>query len=164
MIRLIFLVACLGFFGSPQTPSTTDWRGLSPLKSTRLNVEQTLGSPDSKRDHQMTYYLPDVTVVFFFSTNPKCENKLSHTSWNVTSDTVTAIDVSFRHPPLIAETGFDLTKFKKINGPADMIGRYYYLNRDGSFSIEGDDTHVAGYHYRPGSEHEKLRCERSDER
>lgn len=111
----------------------------------------------------MTYYLPDVTVYLFFSANPKCEEKLPYSSWNVTSDTVTAIDVTFRHPPLVAETGFDLTKFKKINGPSDMIGRYYYFNHDGSFSIEGDDTHVSGYHYRPGSEHEKLRCERSDQ-
>ena len=161
MIQLIFLVTGLAFFGSSQTPSTTDWRGLSPLKSTRLDVERTLGSPDSKGDNQMTYYLSDVTVVLFFSTNPKCENKLPYTSWNVTSDTVTAIDVSFRHPPLVAEARFDLAKFKKIKGPSDMIGRYYYLNADGSFAIEGDDNHIAGYHYRPGSKQNHLRCEPS---
>jgi hypothetical protein len=129
-----------------------------------MHVEQTLGPPDRKGDNEMTYYLPDVTVDFSFSTNPKCEKKLPYTSWNVRSDTVTAIDVSFRHPPLVAETGFDLTKFKKIEGPSDMIGRYYYFNADGSFSIEGGDNHVSNYHYRPGSKQEKLRCERSDQR
>ena len=82
----------------------------------------------------------------------------------MTSDTVTEIDVSLRHPTLVTETGFDLTKFKKIEGPSDMVGRYYYVNLDGSFSIEVGGDYVAGYHYRPGSEHEKLRCERSDQR
>ena len=164
MIRLMFLVTCLALSVSPQMPSTTDWRGLSPLKSTRMNVEQTLGSPDRKGDNQMTYYLPDVAVVFYFSTNPKCEKKLPYDSWNVTSDTVTAIDVSLRHPRLVAETEFDLREFKKIEGPSDMVGRYHYVNADGSFAFEGSDNYVSNYHYQPGSKQEKRRCERSDQR
>ena len=165
MIRLIFFVTCLVLV-SAQMPSMTHWRGLSPLKSTRMDVERTLGLPERKidnRQHQMTYYLPDVTVFVYFYANPKCEQKLPYTSWDVASDTVTAIDISIKHPPLVADIGIDLTKFKRIEGPSDMIGRYIYVNADDGFSVEVGNKYVTNYHYRPGSKDEKLRCERSDQ-
>lgn len=163
MIRLSFLIACLIFCGAAQVPSETDWRGLSPLKSTRMDVERTLGPPDENRDNkQLTYYFPDVVVYFYFSSNPKCTQKLPYTSWDVTRDTVTGIDVNLRHPPLIEETGIDLTKFKKIKGDFDLVDRHIYLNDDNSFGIEAGPKYVAGYHYRPGIKQKNLLCERSD--
>ena len=144
-------------------PSTNDWRGLSPLSSTRMDVERTLGPPDQNRDNeQLTYYLPDVVVYFYFNGNPKCSQKLPYTSWNVKPDTVTEIDVNLRHPPLLEETGIDLTKLKKIKGDFDLVNRYVYLNDDNSFAIEAEGKYVAGYHYRPGIKQKDLRCERSD--
>lgn len=167
MIRLLFLVTCVFLLVSVQMPSTTDWRGFSPLKSNRTDVERTLGSPERKiddRQNQMTYYLPDVTVFFYFYGNPKCEKKLPYTSWDVTPDTVTAIDISVRHPRLVAETGIDLTKFKKIKGSSHMVDRYIYLHPDDGFSIEVGNNYVTNYYYRPGSKREKLRCEPSEQR
>jgi hypothetical protein len=165
MIRLSFLVAYLVLLVTAQVPSSTDWRGLSPLNSTRIDVERTLGPADQKLDNgQMTYYFPDVVVFFHFTSNPKCRQKLPYTSWNVTSDTVTGIDVSLRHPPLVAETGIDLTKFKRIKGDYDLVDRYHYLNTDDTFGIEVGGNHVVGYHYRPGVTHKDLRCEPSDQR
>lgn len=161
MIRLIFLVTCLVLLASPQMPSTTDWRGLSPLKSTRQDVERTLGPPHRKTDNQvMTYYFSDVTVFFDFSTNPKCEQKLPYTSWNVTADTVTSIDVVLKHQPLMSETGIDLTKLKKVKGDHDVVGHYHYLNPDDGFSVEVNNDYLTGYHYWPGSNQQNLRCER----
>lgn len=97
MIRLSFLIAYFFFFMLMQEPSTTDWRGLSPLNSTRMDVERTLGPPDQKiGNEQITYYLPDVVAFFYFSSNRKCQQKLPYTSWDVTSDTVTGIDVSLK--------------------------------------------------------------------
>jgi len=73
MIRLTVLIAYLVFLVFAQMPSTTDWRGLSPLKSTRMDVERTLGPPDQKIENdQVTYYYPDVVVYFHFTSNPKC--------------------------------------------------------------------------------------------
>lgn len=160
MIRLSFLIAWLVFVGFAQIPSPTDWRGLSPLKSTRMDVERTLGPPDQNIDNEhLTYYFPDVVVYFYFTSNPKCRQKLPYTSWDVTADAVTGIDVYLRHPPLVEETGIDLTKFKKVKGDFDLVGRFHYLNDDNSFSIEAGDKYLAGYHYQPGSKQEALRCE-----
>jgi len=165
MIRLGFLIASLILFGSEQLPSTTDWRGLSPVKSTRMDVERTLGRPDQNLNNEMlTYRFQSMEVDFYFTTNPKCQKQLPSTSWDVPSDTVTAIDVTFRPQPLVADTGIDLTKYKKIEAGGDLLDRYNYFNADDSFAIEVGNNYLAGYHYRPGSKHEYLRCEPSKQR
>jgi hypothetical protein len=162
MIRLSFLTASLVFVGLGQIPSPTDWRGLSPLKSTRMDVERTLGPPDQKIDNEhLTYYFPDVVVYFYFTSNPKCRQKLPYTSWDVTADTLTGINVRLRHPPLLEETGIDLTKFKKVKVHSDMVNSYYYLSDDGSFAIDAGSNYVSGYHYQPGSKRKDLLCEAS---
>jgi hypothetical protein len=160
MIRLRFLIASLVFVGFTQAPSMTDWRGLSPLKSTRMDVERTLGPPDQNSGNEhLTYYFPDVVVDFYFTSNPKCRQKLPYSSWDVTADTVTGIEVYLRHPTLLEETGIDLTKFKKVKRLSDMLNSYYYLNEDSSFAIDAGSNYVAGYHYQPGSKQDGLRCE-----
>src|SRR5262245_41465334 len=137
MIRLSFLIACLILFQFAQMPSTTDWRGLSPLKSTRTDVERTLGRPDEIIGNEtVTYCFPDMVVYFSFSSNPNCQQKLPYTSWNVTSDTVTGIYVTFRPGPRVADTGIDLTKYKKIEVGGDLLNHYAYWNADDSFAIE----------------------------
>jgi hypothetical protein len=159
MIRLSFLIASLVFVGFPQLPSTTDWRGLSPLKSTRMDVERTLGPPDQNTDNDhLTYYFPDVVVYFYFTSNSKCREKLPYTSWDVTADTLTGINVRLRRPLLLEETSIDLTKFKKVKGDFDMVNSYYYLSDDGSFAIDAGNNYISGYHYQPGSKQESLQC------
>jgi len=165
MIRLSLLVAYLVCLVSAQMPSTTDWRGLSPLKSTRMDVERTLGSPAENRDNQrLTYYFPDVAVYFHFSSNPKCQQKLPYTSWDVPPDTVTGIDVTLRHPKKVEEIGIDLTKYKKIKGDFDVVNHYYYANPDDGFGIEVGNDYVGGYQYGPGSKQSHLRCEPTNQR
>jgi hypothetical protein len=165
MIRLSFLVACLVVLASAQMPSTKDWRGLSPLISNRMDVERTLGPPDQNIDNQqMTYYFPDVVVFFDFSSNPKCRQKLPYTSWDVTSDTVTSIYVSLRHPQSVEETGIDLTKLKKTKGDYDLVNHYYYSVPDDGFSIEVGNNRVRGYVYGPGTRQSHLRCEPTKQR
>ncbi len=160
MIRLSFIIICLILVGPAQVPSTTDWRGLAPLKSTRIDVERTLGPPDHKMDNErLTYRFPDMEVHFDFTSNPKCQQQLPYTSWDVTSDTLTAIDVIIRPGPLVADTGIDLSKYRKIEVGGDLLDRYVYLNADDSFQIEVGNNYLAGYHYRPGTSYKDLRCE-----
>lgn len=131
-----------------------------------MDVERTLGPPAEKIDNeQMTYYFHDVVVYFYFTSNPKCRHTLPYTSWDVTPDTLTGIDVSLRHPPSVKETGINLTKFKKIKGDYDVVNHYYYVNLDNDgFAIEVGNNYVGGYHYAPGSKHKSLRCQPTNHR
>lgn len=165
MIRLTFLITCLACSLFAEIPSTTNWRGLSPINSTRLDVERTLGPPSVKRDNeQMIYYFQDVVVYLYFYSNPKCQQKLSYTSWDVNSDTVTGMSITLRHSPSVEETGIDLTKFQKIRGAPDMIDHYYYVNREeDGFAVEVSNNTISGYHYAPGTKNKALRCERANQ-
>jgi hypothetical protein len=130
-----------------------------------MDVERTLGPPDQNVDNQLlTYRFRDMVVIFYFTSNPNCQQQLPHISWNVTPGTLTGIDVTLRPQPLIAHTGIDLTKYKKIKGDSDLVDRYHYLNADNSFAIEVGDDYLAGYHYQPGNKQKHLRCERSMQR
>jgi hypothetical protein len=82
----------------------------------------------------------------------------------VTSDTLTGIDVTFRPQRLVAETGIDLTKYKKIEVGGDLLDQYNYFNADNSFVIEVGNKYLAGFHYRPGSDQEHLRCKPNKQR
>lgn len=166
MLRLSFLLIYMVLVGAAQMPpSTTDWRGLSPLQSTRIDVERTLGPPSQNFENQlMIYYSPDAVVRFGFSSNPKCRQKLPYTSWDVPADTVTAIDVTLKHSRSVEETGIDLSNFKKTKGDYDVIGHYYYWNSDGDFGVEVNNNYVKGYLYRSGVKHKNLRCEPGSQR
>ncbi len=108
----------------------------------------------------MTYYYPDMVVYFYFTSNPKCGRKVPYTSWDVTSGTLTGIDVSLKHQKKVEETGIDLTKFKKLKADYDVINYYYYVSPDDDgFAIDVGNNYVGGYHYGPGSKHKNLRCE-----
>src|SRR5690349_7146107 len=167
MVRVSLFVTYLFFLlCTQQIPASTEWRGLEPLKSTRLDVERTLGPPNEKLDDQhLTYYFPDAVVFFEFSSNPKCHQKLPYTSWDVPPETLTGINIRLRRQPLVEETTIDLTKLKKIKGEPDLIGHYYYSTPDDGFTIEvGGKNYVMGYLYNPGSKYKDLLCEPANER
>jgi hypothetical protein len=129
-----------------------------------MDVDRTLGPPAESSDkEQVTYYFPDVVVYFYFTSNPKCRQKLPYTSWDVTADTRTGIDVRLRHPSILEETGIDLSKFKKVKGHSDMVNSSYYLSDDGSFAIDAGSNYVSGYHYQPGIKQRDLVCEVSQQ-
>ena len=125
-----------------------------------MDVERTLGPPHRKiHDELLSYSFPGMEVYFSFSSNPNCQQKLPYTSWNVTSDTVTGIRITIRPGPRVADTGIDLTKYKKIEVGGDLLDHYAYLNADNSFVIMVGNDYLVGYQYQPGTKHENLRCE-----
>lgn len=159
MVRCSLLLAWLLFLMPGQMPSTTDWRGVSPLKSNRADVERLLGAPSRNADNQLlTYYFPDVVVFIEFSANPKCQQKLPYTSWDVTANTVTGMRVTLRNQVLISESGIDLSKLEKIKGDYDVSGHFYYANTEDGFSVETGSKYIKGYLYEPPSKHSRLRC------
>ena len=86
MIGLSF-INCVLLVSLWQVPSSKEWRGLSPLKSTRADVERMLGQPDDNYNNKLvTYYLPEQVVSFGFRGNPKCQEKSKSITWDVKGD------------------------------------------------------------------------------
>jgi hypothetical protein len=159
MFHLSFLIICALFVSFWQVPSSREWRGLSPLKSTRADMERLLGPPDVSFDRRfITYYLREEVVFVGFSGNPKCQQKLKYETWDVPKETVTWFRVGLRNPVPVAEAKIDLTKLKKLKGDHDVENHFYYSNTEDGFSIEVSGKYITGYIYGPTSKQESLRC------
>lgn len=151
---------CLSLVLLLQIPSTKEWRGLSPIKSTRADIIRVMGKPDDNHENKLlVYYLPDVVVSFGFTSNPKCAQKLPHLSWDVPSDTLTAIGVTLKKPILISDAGIDFTKYVKKPGNYDLIGHYYYSKEEDGFSISVGTKYIMAYIYEPRAEDYNKRCD-----
>ena len=168
MIRLSLLIICALFVSLRQVPSSKEWRGLSPLNSTRADVERLLGPPRENFNNELIiYYLPEQVVWFEFSGNPKCQERSKFITWDVPRETITIIRLTLKRPVPVTEVGIDLTKLTKRKGDFDRNDHFYYSNTDG-FSIEvagnritgGEE--VMGYVYEPGDNRKGLRCPVTD--
>ena len=159
MVRLTLLLTCLFFFLGAQLPSTKDWRGLVPLKSTREDVERLLGPPEKIIDKRaLTYSLSNVVVLINFSGNPKCQENLPYDSWDVGSDTVTGLAVMLKKPVPVSESRIDLTKLKKARGAYDTPDHFFYSQPEDGFSVEVGQDYVMSYSYGPNADQQNLRC------
>ena len=159
MKSLIWLGAFLWIFSLVQVPSSKEWRGLTPLASTRADVERVLWKADVNHQNQVwIYYLSASVVTFNFSGNPNCSQKRPYPSWNIPSNTVTSFGVGLKQQVPITDFGADLTKLKKVKGDFDTPDHFYYINEDDGFSIEVGRGHVMGYIYEPSAKYKDLRC------
>lgn len=168
MIQLSFLIICAFFVSLWQVPSSKEWRGLSPLKSTRADAERLLSPPEENFNNKLViYYLPEQVVWFGFHGNPKCQEKSKSVTWDVSTETITTIRLTLKRPVPVAEVGVDLTKLTKRKGDFDRNDHFYYSNPDG-FSIEVAGNrivggeHIMGYVYEPGDNRKGLRCPVTD--
>ena len=92
--------------------SARQWRGIIPLKSTRVDVERLLGPSDGE---PARYFLPDEVVYVEYS-KCTCRQRCSHNQWNVPVGTVTLVQIHLKRPIRIEEMGVNLSKYKKIQG------------------------------------------------
>ena len=136
-----------------------EWRGITPLSSTRADVERLLGRPDENiGDTLLTYYFPDIVVNFRFSANPQCRANLHQDSWDVSTGTVTTVRVDIRKQVLLSALQVDLSKFKVRKGASDMVGHCYFTNEDEGYSMEVSRGFVMSYIYEPKRKDQNLRC------
>jgi hypothetical protein len=73
------------------------WRGIEPLRSTRAEVENVLGSKMIRcSDSACVYDLGDEVVFILYATDSTCKNDGPTTAWKVPVGTVIEISVHFK--------------------------------------------------------------------
>jgi hypothetical protein len=130
------------------------WRGIVPLHSTRQDVERILGP--SKDACNCIYKTPTEVITIDYARNNCTVNPQG---WNVPSDTVVTINVSFTNPPQLSELQIDTGKYKRtrdLHTPAT----YYANAEEGTMYQVSEDGTVALAVYGPTSEDLKLKCDR----
>ena len=133
-----------------------EWRGIVPLKSTRVQVEQLLGIPKTSSPWSSYYNLPSEVVVVQFQSGPCDQFGLG---WNVPVGVVVGMGVipkgSHRKEEYLLTREF---KTDDSNG-----GFIYYSDEAAGISIETYKNLVTLVDYHPGARDEQQRCPRIQE-
>jgi hypothetical protein len=144
------------------------WRGITPLKSTRADVEKILGRPtlDTKARYAADYMTNNERVFVLYSTGP-CNVKPSN-GWRIPADTVLRVSVKPKIKPTFASLHLDETTYEKRPDPEVLQFTYFTNERDGiTVTVNTDDGLVTAFDYFPMAKDDHLRCSdlpaRSDE-
>ena len=91
LCKAVLLITAV-VLGSAMNCKAKTWRGLVPLKSTRVDVERLFGPSSST---PASYYLKDINVYIQYS-SCRCGQDCKTDPWNVPPDTVLVIRVEFK--------------------------------------------------------------------
>jgi hypothetical protein len=130
-----------------------DWRGITPLQSTREDVIRLLGYSDAPCG--CAYDLGDETVSMNYSDGP-CEKGMPG-GWNVPRDTVISILVNLIARPFLADLNIDEKKYEKVIDH-HVIGNIYYVDKEEGVTIGTYEGRVNWIGYTPAAKDEHLRC------
>ena len=129
-----------------------EWRGLEPLRSTRLDVERILGTSN---DPCRCIYKTQSEVVTIIYARQSCSENTN--GWNVPPYTVVTINVAPKDPPRFSDLIVDKQKFKRtrdLHAPAV----YYSDPQEGIMYQVSEDGMVRLTVYSPSINDSKLRC------
>lgn len=130
------------------------WRNITPLHSTREDVERLIGPPMEPRGG--TYDLEDERVNVVYS-NSSCDPRYPY-GWNVPPGTVIAIQVYPKKKLTLAALQLDLSKYKKSE-PERIPGIVYYSDETGiSVQTTYSREDVESIQYEPAARDSHLRC------
>ena len=159
-IRLVLFTLVLFLsFVTPAYPQDNSWNGITPLRSTRADVEKIFGKPDRNSVGTFTaMYQTSSGRVFVLYSTGACYLKPSH-GWNVPALTVISMSVYPIPEPNFDESKIDKTKFVKRPDPEILSEVAYPNEKDGvSVSVNSWDQVMTRYHYFPESKYNNLKC------
>jgi len=138
---------------------TNVWRGITPLISTRAEVERVLGVPsDSLR--QILMYENGTDKVDVLYAGSACE-QTEVGRWNVSKDTVLRVKVLPQTTVLIKTLKLDRSKYQRIREAHPQNWVHYINQAQGiiiNTEIRGGREEVVSLVYEPSSKQKALRC------
>ena len=149
------IILFLTMFSSNQG-NEDGWKRLKPLHSTRTEAENILGE-SVRKDKTPLYETEKERVLIWYSKGSCKESK-----WNVTKDTILAIEVIPKEILLISEVFKDLKQFEKFKDDRSK-DIFHYSNKDNSISFQtrklsNNDEKILDILYLPSESNKKLRC------
>lgn len=157
---VLTLLLLLG--GSVYCQSNNVWNGITPLKSTKMDVEKILGKRDawSVARHAAGYETKGGKVFVLYSTG-LCNVNPEH-GWNIPELTVISVHFSpdYPHPHRFSDLKIDRSKFERRPDPGSLHLVSYTNETDGiSLTVDTADDSVRTFGFFPASKDNCLRCE-----
>ena len=135
------------------------WRGLTPLRSTRSEVERLLGVQKDSVGKTFIYETATETVHVSYSEGTCKES--GNGRWNVPSATVLQIRVYPRETILVRDLRVDLSRYQRRPDPIIPNWAFYSNDEDGMMiqtKLEDGREQVVIMTYGPTERDAQLRC------
>jgi hypothetical protein len=137
-VLLIFLLA------SAIVSEAKSWRGLTPLKSTRADVERLFGPPGEYKQYH--FENEKVSINYY---EGGC-NKVDDCRCLVPKDTILSIFVTLEVEMRFSKLGLDRTKYKKALSPEDATVAVYTNYDEGIiYTVDEEHDDVMNIEYLP---------------
>jgi hypothetical protein len=137
-----------------------EWRGITPLHSTRDDVKRLLGKPLFDEYPSSDVYDVKEGRANIMYVRQRCEQGLPSNwgNWNVPPGTVANITIYLKEGTPLADLKIpDIEKYKWYTD--DSGATYYQLKKEGiEYQVQGEK--VTGITYGPTEEDEKLLCKK----
>jgi hypothetical protein len=131
------------------------WRGIVPLHTTRVAVEEKLGPPSMDRGDTVVYEYQDERASIEYSKGP-CSVEFS--PWNVPRDTVLSIWITPKSYLTAAHVESD-KNMKKVRDEHRPQVIYYINEKDGiEYSVDEQTNLVGLVRYLPAAADNALKC------
>lgn len=159
IVTILYLPAakdCEALVRRNKTGPANEWEGLTPLHSSREDVERLLGKPQASFGSLVIYHR-SVDSVWIKYIDEGCVDKFS---WSVPLGTVERIQVSLKTTVLPGDLEFDLTDFERFVIPHPKVVRYLSLIEGIEIEtrIYGEREQVTTIIYEAAARDENLRC------
>jgi len=134
--------------------SGQDWTKITPLKSTRPEVEKDLGT--AEKSFGVIYELEQGNLFIEYSSGPCRPDRRG--GWNVAENIVISLHFSPKVKQRVEELQIDRKKFRKVlDRHSGGYGYYLINNRDG-IMYEVQQGEVGYVEYYPPSKYDHLQC------
>ncbi len=149
VLSLIFITSII-----TQISESRDWRGITPLRSTRADVERLLGQPEQVSGS--LYQTSNERISITYSERP-CDY-----DFQVPPGTVINISVHSKNPPAFAALKLDERKYEKRRDP-HIESLFYYVNQEEgiNYTVDAGVGVVTGVEYYPSAKDNNRRCSRA---
>lgn len=129
------------------TAAGKEWRGITPLKSSRADVESLLGKPDKLG----FYKIDDELALVFYSPGP-CENR-NNCECVVPKDTVLRVNVTLNYSKKLSEIDLGSKKYTKKKAPYGSEATYSDLDSGIVYTVDESDRTITAIDYWPSATH-----------
>jgi len=132
--KLIFYLVCV-LLGTASQSLAKEWRGIVPLKTTRIEVEQVLGKPNELGRYQF-----DEERAYVLYAVSGCDTRAGKCQCLIKEGTVVEIHVTIERSMKFSRLKIDKSKFERTRNPVGLAVFEYSNSQDGIIYSVNEDT------------------------
>ena len=128
------------------TAEAKGWRGIVPLHSTRLQVEQLLGPPTEQiNTYSVVYKTPNETVMISYAKGRPCGIGEKYSRWRVAANTVMDIFITPIPGSPLSQFTIDESRYKRLTVGHLSETRYVNAHEGEALTVMGDEVRSINY-------------------